>query len=337
MIVIDGSRGEGGGQVLRSALALSLITGQPFRIHNIRAGRERPGLMRQHLTAVEAAVKIGVATCEGAGVGATEIIFRPGTVKPGNYSFAVGTAGSTGLVLQTLLPPLMIADAPSHLVLEGGTHNLQAPPFEFLERCLLPLLNRMGPRVEAKLTRHGFYPSGGGRIEIDVMPAPLRRLECHERGALKMKRATVLIAGLPRDIAERESATLRNTLDWPDGIFDIEELSENRGPGNVLLLEAAFEEVTEIVAGFGKLGVSAESLAKTAAARMSGYLLSSAFAGPYLADQLILPFSLAGGGSFTTVKPSNHTRTAMDIAALFLERKWLIETQSDGTHLASLR
>lgn len=337
MIVIDGSQGEGGGQMLRNALALSLITGQPFRIHNIRAGRERPGLMRQHLTAVEAAVTIGGASCEGAGIGAAEIIFRPGTVKSGNYRFAVGTAGSTGLVLQTLLPPLMIADAPSRLVLEGGTHNLQAPPFEFLERSLLPLLNRMGPQIEARLTRHGFYPSGGGRIEIDITPAPLRRLDCRARGALRKAGGTALIAGLPRDIAERESASVRQALNWSASAFHVEVLSEDRGPGNVLLLEADFEEVTEVVTGFGKLGVSAESLARTAAARLSGYLASSAFAGPYLADQLILPFSLAGGGAFTTVKPSNHTRTAMDVVTLFMERKWLIETQTDGTHLLSLK
>jgi RNA 3'-terminal phosphate cyclase (ATP) len=337
MIVIDGSQGEGGGQVLRNALALSLITGQPFRIHAIRGGRERPGLMRQHVTAIEAAVAIGGATCEGCGIGASEILFRPGKVTAGDYHFAVGTAGSAGLVLQTVLPPLMLADAPSRVVLEGGTHNMQAPPFEFLERCFLPLINRMGPQIGARLVRHGFYPVGGGRMEIDITPAPLRRLECVERGALRATRAVALIAGLPGEIARREIDMARRHLDWPEAAFRIEQVTDNRGPGNVLLLEAAFEHVTEIVSGFGKLGTSAEHLAKTAAARMSGYLESTAFAGPYLADQLILPFALAGGGCFTTVKPSGHTRTAIDIVKLFADRTCRIEQQAGGTHLVSVR
>ena len=337
MLTIDGSQGEGGGQILRNALALSLITGQPFRIHNIRAGRERPGLMRQHLTAVEAATAVGGAQCDGAGIGASEIIFRPGTVKAGDYHFAIGTAGSAGLVLQTVLMPLVLADAPSRLVVEGGTHNLQAPPFEFLERCFLPLVNRMGPSVRARLVRYGFYPSGGGRMEIDIVPAPLRRLECVQRGALRAQQAVALIAGLPGEIAWREIEAARKQLGWPQQAFRIETLAEDRGPGNVLLLETEFEHVTEIVAGFGRLGVSAESLANRAAARMSGYVASGAFAGPYLADQLILPFAVAGGGNFTTVKPSDHTRTAADIIALFLERRCAIDAQPDGVHLVAIR
>lgn len=337
MIVIDGSQGEGGGQILRNALALSLITDQPFRIHNIRAGRERPGLMRQHLTAIEAAVAIGNAQCDGAGIGASEIVFRPGAVTGGDYHFAVGTAGSAGLVLQTVLMPLILANTPSRLVLEGGTHNLQAPPFEFIDRCFLPLINRMGPTVRARLVRYGFYPSGGGRMEIDITPAPLHRLECIQRGAMLSRQAVALIAGLPEEIARREILAARSQLDWPEDAFRIEALAEDRGPGNVLLLEAVFEQVTEIVTGFGKLGVSAESLANRAAARMSGYVASGAFVGPYLADQLILPFAVAGGGIFTTVKPSSHTRTAADIVALFLDRRCLIEAQTDGTHLIAVR
>ncbi|MHA4838411.1 RNA 3'-terminal phosphate cyclase [Sphingopyxis sp. MSC1_008] len=161
MITIDGSEGEGGGQVLRYACALSLLTGEPFAIENIRGGREKPGLMRQHVTAIEAACVIGNAECSGLAVGSTSISFRPGTVTPGDYHFAVGTAGSTGLVLQTVLVPLMLASAPSRLVIEGGTHALAAPPFDFIERTLLPIINRMGPTVAARLVRHGFFPRGG--------------------------------------------------------------------------------------------------------------------------------------------------------------------------------
>jgi RNA 3'-terminal phosphate cyclase (ATP) len=333
MITIDGSEGEGGGQVVRNACALALVTGQAFRITNARGGRDKPGLMRQHVTAVEAACKIGGADCEGLSVGSSEIGFKPGRVVPGEYQFAVGTAGSTGLVLQTLLPPLMMADAPSRLVLEGGTHNIYAPPFDFLARTFLPIVNRMGPRVEARLVRHGFYPRGGGRIEVDIHPAPLRPIDCVERGRLLSRSATAVFAALPFDVADREIKTARKLLpDWPEEGFAIRELPAEQGPGNILLLEAEFEHVTEVVSGFGKLGTPAERVAKNAAARMSGYCESQAFAGPYLADQLLLPFALAGGGTFTTVKPSRHALTAAAVIERFLGRTCSFERQADGCH-----
>lgn len=337
MIAIDGAEGEGGGQVVRNALALSLVTGHPFKITNIRGKREKPGLMRQHLTAVEAACKIGNASCDGASVGSSEITFYPGPVQAGDYHFAVGTAGSTSLVLQTVLMPLLLAGGPSRLVLEGGTHNMMAPPFEFIARCFLPIINRMGPRVEARLVRHGFYPRGGGRIEVAIDPAPLQRIECFARGPLKGTSAIALFAGLPFDIADRELGMARQLLDWPDAAFAVRELPAEWGPGNVLLLEAAFEQATEVVTGFGRLGTSAESLAKTAAQRMAGFMATEAFAGPYLADQLLLPFALAGGGCFTTVKPSQHARTAADIIALFTGQSWVFAAQAAGLHLVERR
>lgn len=333
MITINGSHGEGGGQIVRNACALSLVTGRPFRITDIRGGREKPGLMRQHVTAIEAACAIGTGACEGVAVGSREMSFTPGTVVPGDYKFSIGTAGSTGLVLQTILMPLLLAGGPSRLVLEGGTHNMLAPPFEFIEKSFLPIVNRLGPNVAARLVRHGFYPGGGGRIEVDIAPAPLAPIECVERGALQRESATAFFAGLPFEIAEREIRTVRKLLpDWREEAFAVRELPEDCGPGNILLLEAQYEHVTEIVSGFGKLGLPAEQLAKRAAGRMTGYLASKAFAGPYLADQLVLPFALAGGGVFTTVKPSDHLRTAIDIIALFLDRRPAIEAQADCTH-----
>lgn len=337
MIIINGSEGEGGGQVVRNACALSLVTGQPFRIVNIRGGREKPGLMRQHVTAIEAACTLGDAECEGLAVGASEVTFRPGRVSPGDYHVSVGTAGSTGLVLQTILPPLMLADGPSRLVLEGGTHNMMAPPFDFIERVFLPVVNRMGPRVSARLVRHGFYPRGGGRIEVEIAPAPLVPIDCIARGALLRCSATAVFAALPFEIAQREIAMARKLLDWPEEAFAVRELPADQGPGNIVLLEAAFEHVTEIVSGFGRLGVTAEAVVKTAAARMTGYLASDAFAGPYLADQLLLPFALAGGGSFTTVKPSRHALTAADIIERFLGRRCAFEQMESGTHLVTVR
>jgi RNA 3'-terminal phosphate cyclase (ATP) len=320
MIVIDGSEGEGGGQVLRTALSLSILTGQPFRIEKIRANRSRPGVMRQHATAVEAACAVGGAECEELAVGASELTFMPGKVKPGEHRFAVGTAGSTSLVLQTVLPPLILADAPSRLVLEGGTHNIHAPPFGFLEKVFLPILNRMGPKVSARLVRPGFYPAGGGCIEVDIEPvAALRRIDLLARGALRRVEARALVAALPGEIAVRELAMVEKVLGWPEEARRIVQLPERHGPGNILMLEAESEHLTEMVSGFGKLGLSAEVLAEKASKRMAGYLASGAAVGPHLADQLLLPMALAGGGTFTTVRPSMHSRTGAEVIARFLD------------------
>src|SRR5688572_16449750 len=188
LITIDGSMGEGGGQVLRTSLALSLVTGKPFRIEKIRAGREKPGLLRQHLTAVNAAAAVGGAHVEGAALGSRELDFRPGPAKPGEYRFAVGTAGSATLVLQAVLPALLTARGASTLVLEGGTHNPFAPPFDFLDKAFLPLLRRMGARVEVALERPGFYPAGGGRFQVRVEPVErLERLDLPSRGDAKRR------------------------------------------------------------------------------------------------------------------------------------------------------
>ena len=337
MIVIDGSEGEGGGQVLRTALSLSLVTGKPFRIEKIRANRSRPGVMRQHVTAVEAACEIGGAECEELAVGASELTFTPGRVKPGEHRFAVGTAGSTSLVLQTILPPLMLAGAPSSLVLEGGTHNIYAPPFDFLDRVFLPLVNRMGPRVSARLARHGFYPAGGGRIEVEIHPCPvLARLDLLERGELRSVMARAIVAALPGEIAVRELEAVEKVLGWPGESRRIEQLPERSGPGNILMLEAVFQNATELVSGFGKLGVPAQTVGEQASKRMAGYLASTAFAGPYLADQLLLPMALAGGGSFTTVNPSKHSKTGAEVISKFLDVRIAFQEKNDGCHLVTV-
>jgi RNA 3'-terminal phosphate cyclase (ATP) len=204
MITIDGSTGEGGGQVLRTSLGLSLVTGRPFRIENIRAGRQKPGLMRQHLTAVRAAAQISNATLSGDEIGSRELHFEPGAVKHGSYEFAVGTAGSATLVLQTVLPGLIVAQGPSQLTLKGGTHNPWSPPFDFLAKVFLPLLARMGANVTVKLVRPGFYPAGGGEFTVDIQPATdgrLRPLELMERGEIIGRHARAIVARLPDQIA----------------------------------------------------------------------------------------------------------------------------------------
>jgi len=319
MIRIDGSFGEVGGQILRTSLSLSLATGKPFRIENIRAKRDRPGLLRQHLTAVLAAAEVGGAELEGATLGSPALTFAPGKVRGGEYRFAVGTAGSGTLVFQTVLPALILADSPSRIVIEGGTHNPAAPPFDFLERTFLPLVERMGPKVRVRLERYGFFPKGGGRFCAEIEPAKtLTGFHLGERGEIISCRVTGVVANLPRHIAQREVETVARLLNWGRECLTIEETRNSPGPGNVVMIEIASDEVTEIFSAFGKLGVPAETVASHAASEAREYLASRAVAGEHLADQLLLPLALAGGGSFTATKINRHAHTNMAVIAQFL-------------------
>ncbi|MFL6247488.1 MAG: RNA 3'-terminal phosphate cyclase [Thermoanaerobaculia bacterium] len=309
MLEIDGSFGEGGGQILRTSLALSLITQTPIRIERIRAGRRTPGLARQHVTSVLAAAEIGNADVQGAIVGSQELTFLPRAVKGGAYSFDIGTAGSTTLVLQTILIPLLLAEEPSIIELEGGTHNSGSPSFAFLTRSFLPLLARMGAHVDAKLERAGFYPAGGGRIVVNLEPAKLGSLTLLERGAIIAQRARAVVANLPIEIAQRELAV----VGWEGEAQSV----KSAGPGNVLMLEVECEHVTEVVTGFGQRGVRAEQVAATALDEMQRYLNSTGAAGEHLADQLLLPMAVGEGGTFTTLEPSLHTRTNAEVIRKF--------------------
>lgn len=330
MLRIDGSEGEGGGQVLRTSLALSMVTGTPVRIDKIRARREKPGLMRQHLTAVLAAAKVSQARVEGAEVGSTSLSFTPGTVTPGEYRFAVGTAGSVTLVLQTVLPALMTSSGPSTLRLEGGTHNPLAPPFEFLDRAFLPLVRRMGLRVEASLERPGFYPAGGGRFSVTVEPASaLAGFELLERGEIHGRRGTVILSRLPRGIAEREVQQLAEGTGWDSSCFEIREANA-MGPGNAVLLELESEAVTEVFSSIGERGVRAETVADRAVQEMRHYLAASVPVGEHLADQLLLLLALAGGGAFTTLPLSLHAMTQIELIPRFLGVKIGVEREERG-------
>lgn len=320
MMVIDGSFGEGGGQILRSSLALSLITGKPLQIEKIRAGRKNPGLLRQHLTAVQAATEVGQAEVSGANIGSQQLTFVPQALRAGQFRFAVGTAGSVTLVLQTVLPALLLADAESTLTLEGGTHNPFAPPFDYLERVFLPILKRMGAKVSVQLERYGFYPAGGGRFSVQISPcAQLKKLTLLERGKLLSQRARALVANLPRQIGEREAQTVRRKMEWQESQIEVEETTNSNGPGNLVLIEIEYEKVTEIFTAFGEKNTRAEVVAERAAKEAKAYLQSDAAVGEHLADQLLLPMALGSGGSFTTVKPSLHTLTNIEVIKKFLE------------------
>jgi RNA 3'-terminal phosphate cyclase (ATP) len=319
MIEIDGAAGEGGGQILRSALSLSICTAQPFRITNIRANRNKPGLMRQHLTAVKAAAAICSGETEGADIGSSQLTFRPGRVRPGAYSFSIGTAGSCTLILQTVLPPLLTAASPSQIRISGGTHNPAAPPFDFLERAFLPLIERMGARVHARLEQYGFYPRGGGEILLDVDPAPaLTPLHIIERGARTTSYAEAYIAAIPIHVAQRELDVVGKMLNWGPEQLKLRGLPNEVGPGNAISITLAHEQVTEVFTGFGEKGVSAEAVARGAAQEAREFLSTSAAVGPHLADQLLLPMALSGSGSFTTSGTSAHLRTNATVIERFV-------------------
>ncbi len=331
MIVIDGSAGEGGGQILRSALTLSLVTGKPFRIEKIRANRPKPGLLRQHLACVRAAREISGAQVDGETLGASVLTFHPASARAGDYSFAVGTAGSTGLVLQTVLLPLALAGAPSRLELRGGTHNPYAPPFEVLAESWLPLLRRIGFDVTLTLHRHGFYPAGGGHVEVQIGPAgDLAPLELEETGALLGVNAEILTANLHPNVAAREADVLRARLGWDEAQVNARTDIRSDGPGNAVLLRCAYEHAVGIIAGFGDPGTSADAVATRAAASAKAFLAAGVPVEAHLADQLLLPLALARGGRFVTTAPTPHLLSNIFVVGTFLGQEPVAERLPSG-------
>lgn len=319
MIELDGAAGEGGGQILRSALALSMITRQPFRITRLRANRAKPGLMRQHLVAVQAAAQVSNASVTGAELGSSELSFAPRHITGGDYHFAIGSAGSCTLVLQTVLPALLYAQQPSTVRITGGTHNSMAPPVQFLQRTYLPLLARMGAQVDIELVRYGFYPAGGGEVIATVRPCErLAPLVLMKRGSLVAGYAEAFVAGVPPGVALRELDCVGGALDWDESQLHMHRLPGEQGPGNAVFVTLEHEHVTEVFAGFGAKTVRAEAVAQEAIEQALVYMASNAAVDEHLADQLLLPMALAGGGSFTASKVSSHALTNAEVIARFL-------------------
>lgn len=333
MIEIDGSQGEGGGQIIRSSLALAAVTQQPIKLINIRAGRKKPGLLRQHLTAVRATAEVCDADVRGAELGSREVAFVPRQIEGGDFEFKIGSAGSASLVGQTVLPALMLADAPSTVTLEGGTHNQWAPPFEFLQRTFLPQLAKAGPQVAAEIDAYGFYPAGGGRFRLQIEPCrQLSGIRLLERDEKPQPQVTAIVSGIPRSVGERECDTIRRKTNWPAKCFEVREVSDSPGPGNVIMIELKSRQVTEIISGFGKVGVKAEHVARNTLRAARAYLSSNVPVGEYLADQLMMPMGLAASqgmtSEFRTELLSQHSLTHLDVLKIFLEIN--IEVTEEG-------
>ena len=336
MVVIDGSYGEGGGQVLRSALALAALTGQPTRIEHIRAGRRKPGLQPQHLTGVRAAAAVCGARLEGDELGSQTLTFVPGgPPRPGEYTFDVaeatrsGSAGSVGLVLQTVLLPLALAEGESHLTLRGGTHVPWAPSVSYLEHVFLPLLARMGVRVQVELVRWGFYPAGGGEIRVRIAgrKEPLRPIVMTERGELQRVWGTAAVMNLPAHIPQRMAARARNVLAEAGLQAQVEPLRlRGVGPGAGIFLFAEYAHATAGFTAYGRKGLPAERVAEAACKDLLAHHRSGAPADPHLADQLVLPMALATGESqIATSRVSQHLLTNVWVVQQFLTRELSIE------------
>ncbi len=336
-MIIDGSFGEGGGQILRTALSLSLLTGKSFRLIKLRANREKPGLRAQHLAAVRAALTISGSQAKGAELGSQELIFDPGLAKPGHYQIEIGTAGSTSLVFQTLLPALLNLERESHLEITGGTHNPKSPCFDFLQSCFIPLLNLIGIEVESEIFRHGFYPKGGGRVKFKIHPWRNKTaLDLIEPVRWSGPKADILLAGLPRHIAEREREELMGRLNIVSDRVELKFLPPEQGPGNVILLKYLSPVRAEIFAGYGEKGKAAERVAQEVAREARNFSRSKAQLDPLLADQILLYLSLSSG-AFTTNFLSSHFHTNLQILKLFLNFDSEIKSPAPDLHLVQFR
>jgi RNA 3'-phosphate cyclase len=317
VIEIDGSFGEGGGQLVRTAVALSAITGKRVRLQNVRAKRDKPGLAPQHLAAVRAVGSLCGAECAGLELRSRAFTFAPGPLSGGSFRFDVGTAGSVTLVLQALLPVLACAPEPARVTVVGGTDVRAAPPFDYLCHVLLALLGRMGISVECRVIRRGYYPRGGGEVEVAVAPARPRPLALDAPPGPPRIDGLAHVANLPAHIAERMRAAALARLDAYPAHINAATLggAEAIGPGGAVVVWA---RTGETVLGAGRVaqrGVRAETLGDEAGAELAADLAAGAALDVHAADQVLVYLALAGGGRFTTRTVTSHARTAM----------WLIE------------
>ncbi len=329
LLTIDGSAGEGGGQIVRSSLSLSLLTGKPFIIDNIRGKRRKPGLMRQHLTCVRAAAEISDAEVEGAELRSSRLVFRPGKVRGGSYRFDIGSAGATSLVLQTLALPLALADTISDVTVTGGTHAKWAPPYPFLEQAWLPLMRRMGIDAELQLKGAGFYPAGGGRVVLTCQPsAGLLPLTLPRTPGPQAIEVSAVVANLSESVARRELTEAAARLG--DTRVKLSSATvRSHGPGNACWLTARGDAATNVFSVIGDKGLSAEEVGAGVVEAYRAWQSSGGVVDEHLADQLMVPVAIAGGGSFTTSALSLHSWTNIEVIAAFTGARLRVERTGD--------
>lgn len=319
-VLIDGSKGEGGGQILRTSLALSCITGKPLRIENIRAARRNPGLARQHLACVQAACEISNARCQGDALGSQVLDFQPGPVRSGDFHFDIGSAGSASLVVQTVLPALFGAYKPSRVTVTGGTHNPWAPPFDFLSETFLPAISTAGLSADCKIVRHGFYPAGGGKMTFSIEPRgqSIRPIDLCGGGDEFQIHARIYTAKLPPHIARRQQKLLSESA---LNIADVEhiEVTDSDGPGNCIMIRLVGGGRTTVFTAFGQRGKPSEKVVGEAVSQAEVFLKSGTAVDRFLADQLLIYMAVSNAGAFTTSELSKHLTTNIEVIKQFLQ------------------
>jgi len=330
MVFIDGSMGEGGGQILRTSLALACITGRNLHIEKIRAARRKPGLARQHLSCVRAACEICGGQCKGAAIGSQELDFQPGPIRSGNFTFDIGSAGSASLVIQTILPALFLADKPSTVTVTGGTHNPWAPPFDFLAETFLPAIAAAGFRGDCRLIKHGFFPAGGGKITFDIQPRqekpshvinfcePAEKLQIHAR---------IYTARLPAHIAHRQEKLLcQSRLSIKS--FEHIDVTDSDGPGNCVMLRIHGSHRTTVFTAFGKKGKPSEKVVGEVASLARSFISSGAAVDRFSADQILIYMAISKSGCYTTNDLTTHLTTNIETIKKFLPVDFIIEQQN---------
>lgn len=341
IVEIDGSTGEGGGQILRTSLSLSALTGRPVEFFNVRAKRTKPGLQPQHLTAVRIAAALCDARLVGDAVGSTHFTFTPQSPpKPDRYRFDIGTAGATPLVVQTALVPLSGLSGGSHLTVTGGTHVPHAPTADYLETVYLPVLRQAGIDAAFRYVNAGYYPKGGGLVEADILGGSVPQpLDLTERGKLKRLKAFVVTSSLPGHVAERGVAALEKYLKGVGRTAKVEVRDKSSpGVGASVLLVAECENGWAGFTGMGERGKPMERVAEEPCEAFMDWWKSGAACDEHLADQLALPLALADGESrWTTPTLTEHLRTVLWAAEQFLPIEYALEERPDGTGQVTLR
>ena len=338
MIEIDGSYGEGGGQVLRTSLALSILTGEAVHITNVRGRRSKPGLQPQHLKAVDAAAAISRAEVQGAALHSAELTFTPGELRTGRYKFDIGTAGSTSLVLQTIFLPLSLAGSASTVLISGGTHVPNAPCYHYLELQWLPFMRRLGFDAKLIMEEAGFYPEGGGKIIATIRPAAkISPLILEDRGEFAALSGLSAVANLDTSIADRQKRQALGRLlrQYPTTRIKLTHLP-SRFKGTLLLLQTFFQPPeSEIYPagcfyGLGARSKPAERVADEAVDELELFLASNGAIDAHLADQILLPLAVASGISrFHTARVTRHLLTNAWVIGEFTDTRIAIEGEMD--------
>lgn len=340
LVRIDGAYGEGGGQVLRTSLGLSVLTGRPFEISNIRAKRSKPGLRPQHLQCVLAAGQIGRAKVKGAEIGSLRLRFEPELIRAGEYRFEVGTAGAAALVSQTIFFPLSLAKDRSQVTIIGGTHVPWSPCFHYLDRQWAFYMRQLGFAPELRLLRAGYFPAGGGEIHLSVDPiSTIVTLDSRERGDLVEIEGLSLVSNLDRGIARRQKERAERRLSEHGHSCSVRTLQlGSPGKGTMLLLLGKFQHSQCCYFGLGARGKRAEKVADEACDGFHRFMGTRAAVDEHLADQLLLPLALAAGESFfTTPTITQHLITNAWVIRQFIDAEVTTGTEPGNEGLVTVR